>query len=122
MLDSLYARIRYIPYDHTERPMKKALCAVLVLFSGTACSTIDCGTREENFNRETRRGDRLAFVNIADEDGTPYSLNLNRDKSRRGYAIQAPIHRTGDAIPVNFTVSRTKEYRWFSGLQLSFNF
>ena len=102
--------------------MKKALCMVLILLCSTACSAMDYGTRRENFNRETRKNDRLAFVNFADDVGTPYSVNLNKDKSRRGYAIQAPLHRTGDAIPVNFTVSRTKEYRWFSGLQLSFNF
>lgn len=102
--------------------MKKALYLLLVVFSSSACSAIDYGTREENFNRETRRGDRLAFVNFADDTGTPYSVNVNRDKAHRGYAIQAPLHRTGDATPIHLTVSRTKEYKWFSGLQFSFNF
>lgn len=102
--------------------MKPALFLLLVMASTTACKAMDYGTRSENFNRQTRKSERLAFVNLADDQGTPYSVHLNRDKNHRGYAVQAPLHRSGTVVPVNFTFSRTKEYEWFSGMQMSFNF
>lgn len=103
---------------------RKAFFLLMVALSTSACETMDFGTRRDNFNRETRRDDNLAFVNFAksENDMDPYSIKLNRDKRNRGYMVQAPLVDLDEKRRVHFTVSKTKEYKWFSGLQLSWEF
>lgn len=89
----------------------------------TACDSIDCGTKRDNFQRATRKSDQLAFMSFGDEETQdPYAVGLNRDRNHRGYAIQAPLHGDDSAVQSHLTFSRTKDYRWFSGLQFSLAF
>jgi len=84
---------------------------------------MDYSLREENFTRDSRKSDALAQLHYTSTGSQePYSMELKRDRTHRGYGFNAPIHNDGEGMKTNFTLSRTRDYRWFSGLQFSFEF
>lgn len=85
---------------------------------------MDYSLRDRNVSKHSRAYDSLAQLHYSEgeHDADPYSIQLRRDRDRRGYGLAAPIYDSGDGVHTQFGVSRTKEYKWFSGLQLSFAF
>lgn len=85
---------------------------------------MDYSLRDRDAVKGTEEYDKLAKLHYLDheKDTDPYSIELKRDRVRRGYGFNAPITDDGDGMRTQFTLSKTKEYRWFSGLQLSFAF
>lgn len=85
---------------------------------------MDYSLRDRNAIKGTDAYDKIAQIHYLDHknDTDPYSIVLKRDRVRRGYGINAPITDDGEGMRTHFTVSKTKDYRWFSGLQLSFAF
>lgn len=104
------------------RLLRPTLYCLLIL-PLVACGDMDYSLKKNNFSRESRKSDTLAAVDFDQGVGQdPYSVQLNRARNQRGYALQAPVYDDHEGMKTHFTVSRTKEYRWFSGLQFSFNF
>lgn len=99
-----------------------AACVLLVMLP--AChGNVDYSLRDRHAVKGTPEYDSLAKMHYLSKGETdPYSIELKRDRARRGYGFNAPIHNDGEGIKSYFTVSRTKEFRWFSGMQLSFEF
>lgn len=75
-------------------------------------------------NRATKTNkDIIGQVYFGEEHAKDrYNIDLRRDRQRRGYQIQAPIYQDDDGMAFNYVVSRNKMYRWFSGLQLRYEF
>lgn len=94
-----------------------ALCFGMVLLL-SACSAVDYQTKR-NF-AGSRDAATVMTVSV-DYDATkdPYEMQVN--KIRRGYELQAPMRKNGNAT-THMTVSHTSDRDWFVGPRLSFSF
>lgn len=96
------------------------LCVITLTFN--ACGYVDCKTKRDNFYAQSRKSDELGVIRFKDdENGDPY-YSMSVKKIKRGYALRAPLYEDDDGVKANFTVQRDKEFKTFSGFQLSYGF
>lgn len=102
----------------------RTLCMLSVLgVVLSACGPVDYTVRRENFGPEARRTKPLGQLHF--DRGPlqdPYTVELRRDRVHRGYALQAPLYKDDGGLKAHLGVSKTKEYKWFTGLHVSFEF
>ncbi len=106
--------------------------ALAALFLLPACQSVDYSVEREHFVRDTADSDNDAldtrgqiYVNLSESEiAKPYVINVNRVRNftNKGYAIHAPLVDNRDDFRTHFAVSRTKDYKWFSGLQMRWEF
>ena len=99
-------------------PLRKTLVPLLAALLLTSA----CGVNQEALARikHANEGDALAEVSITyDAMQDPYAVQLTRVEG--GYAMEAPMYQTSDTH-ARVTLSRTNNYSWFIGPNLSFSF
>ena len=106
---------------------------VLALLVATlsACGCVDYSTdRKQFFNdsADADSGDRTRgqiYFDFSDSDtARPYIVDFKRIRSgdNKGYGFSAPVYDNRDSLKTSFTVSKTKQYDWFSGMQVRWEF
>lgn len=108
------------PFRHKKLwRLSLAVCFVSLLAS---CGAFDYSVGNQNFRSERYRERTLGNLYFTyDEKSEPYEMNLKR--VHKGYAVHAPVYESdNDKTHAHFTVSRTRDYKWFSGVQLTFEF
>lgn len=102
-------------------------CIVLL----SACGRVDYSTERNQFFTDSADSDSSdstrgqVYVNFSDSDiAKPYVVDFKRIRSNnnKGYGFQAPIYDDRDSFKTSLALTRTKEYKWFSGLQMRWEF
>jgi hypothetical protein len=110
-------------------------CLVPLLFQLSACGYADYSVRKQNFMSDSASPENRSLGNVylnlsQSETAKPYTVDFARVKtsrnfggSNKGYAMLAPVYANkDDKMKIHYTVSKTKDYKWFSGLQMRWEF
>jgi hypothetical protein len=114
---------------------KSCRVIIFVPFLLTACHHVTYSTERQNFlsdsteNQGTRTLGNI-YVNYNDSDvAKPYTMEFNRyrgdewrGRQDKGYTFNAPLYDNADDTRLHYTVAKTKERKWFSGLEMKFEF
>lgn len=111
-------------------PLPKKFWRLSAVFTAVgllaACGAFDYSVDKQDFRRDHYKERTLGNVYLNyDDSSDPYEMGVRR--IHRGYAVHAPIYDSEDKVKkthtrVHFTTQRTKDYKWFSGLQLRYEF
>ncbi|MFM9889786.1 MAG: hypothetical protein ACKVOE_03945 [Rickettsiales bacterium] len=96
---------------------------LIVASLATSCSRMDYAVRSDNFRADAlAKNPALATLTYRYSDTqAPYEVTVR--KVPRGYAMEAPVYDDPDmGMESHFTVSRTREFNNFVGMQTSFSF
>jgi len=100
-------------------PQKRLIrhCAVIILSSLLlgACGAIDYDIHEKNFFASSKKNKNIGTITFHYGEGEDYEMRVRRVKG--GYAFQAPVFEDEDGSYTRFTASRTKDKKYFVGVE-----
>lgn len=112
---------------HTPHRLSPLTCntwrflLLLALLSAiTACGVVDYSLRSENFAGAPKDRPLGTITFHYADDAEPYVMSARR--VNRGYALQAPLYENGNDSTANIVASRTKDYKYFVGVQAHYAF
>ncbi len=91
------------------------LCVFILLMSACSLPSIN-SKREPKDPFASERG--LGYIALSSHEEAPRLLAY---KIRKGYALKGNLHQQKDSR-LDFVISKSKEYKWFSGLQWRYEF
>lgn len=107
---------------HIHHPATCIACAGMALLWLGGCTDYGYHWKRTNYSGTDKPKERtLGIVHFDDRSPADNDVELHLTKKRGGYGVETPIYRT-DFGNLHFVTSKSKEYRYFGGIQMRISF
>lgn len=107
---------------YLHHPATCIACTGMLLFGLCGCTDYAYHWKRMKYTGGDKPKERtLGIIHLDDKSPDDDDLELHLTKKRGGYGIETPLYRS-DLGNIHFVTSKSKEYRYFGGIQMRISF